>query len=178
MSDNANVKPVDQMTKAELLEYVATLEAQRVAAEEERRRMQAEAQQANAGGAGYLVTVANPLYNGVTLGVKFERGQAFIPLTRQFPHLKPAEVTEEYYVKYNIGEAEKRAMKERAALPTATVCANLMRDDYGYEVRLFMPEQLAEVKQLQAVREAQWLEALKEAKQAENAKNILTPSYA
>lgn len=181
MSDAVNfgtaVKPIEQMTKAELVEYVAALEAQRAAEAEERRRLQEQARGQQTAGAGYLITTPNPLYSGKPLGVAFERGQAFISLSREFPAFAPEVPTEEYYAKYGITPEQKAAMKARQLMPTATIVANKFRDDYLYDVRYFTPEQLDEVRQLQAVRDAEFRTALEAAKSAENAAKLMRPGY-
>lgn len=173
MSDN--VKPIEQMTKAELVEYVALLEGQRAAEAEERRRLEAQAREAGQAGAGYLITTPSPLYDGVSLGVKFLKGQAFIPLSREFPQFKVVEPTEEYYTKYGIPAEEKARMKQRALLPTATIVANRMRDDYHYAVQYFGVEQLGQVQQMQAVREAEYQQALAIAQRAKVGEGLMVP---
>lgn len=185
MSDVAfgtNVKSVEQMTKAELVEYVAVLEAQRTAAEGERQawagRYQEMARGQAEASAGYLITTPNPLYSAVTMGVRFERGQAFIPLSREFPEYKPEPVTDLWFEKYAIPLAERAAIRARENTPTATIVANRLHDDFGYDVRFFGPEQMGAVAQAKAVREAEYREALKAAKTAENAMNMMTPAFA
>lgn len=64
-------------TKTELEAKIAALEAE---------KMDLQAQVANQGavlnnasGDGWLITTPNPAYKGVTAGVRFENGRAFIP---------------------------------------------------------------------------------------------------
>lgn len=182
MAFGTAVKSLDKMTKDELVEYVRTLEAQRAAVEGEREawagRYQEIVQGQAQAQAGYLITTPNPLYAAVTMGVRFERGQAFIPMTREFPEYKPEPVTDLWFEKYGIPPAERAAIRARENTPTATIVANLMRDDFGYVVQYFGPEDKEKVAKEKAVREAEYREALKVAKALENAKKLLTPAFA
>jgi hypothetical protein len=67
---------------------------------------------------GYLVWTKNPAYDGLTAGITFTDGMAFIRKDRTFPGYGNG--TSEYYVKY-------------------------LKDDFGYNYQFFTKDQMDEL---------------------------------
>lgn len=76
---------------------------------------------------GWLITTANPLYDGKTYGVKFNSGMAFLPGSATYPHLA--------------GKA-----KNKTYTPDAKRLAQMLQDEFGYEIEYFSYEQMKALK--------------------------------
>lgn len=89
--------------------------------------VQAEVKELTANQEGWLITTKNPLYDGSTMGIKFNSGLAFIPSTSTFPGLGGK-------------------VKDTVFTPDAKAVAKMLADDFGYEIQFYSYEDLKALK--------------------------------
>lgn len=101
----------------------------------ELQEVKQEVQQLKTEGSGWLITTPNVMYDGVTLGVQFSNGTAFVPDSRVFPsHVaKPLKDTEIEKMK----PEQREAILERQKIPSSVLVAREMEDIFGYTVQHF-----------------------------------------
>ena len=87
---------------------------------------------------GYLLVTPNPAYNGVTAGVEFRNGVAFIPLDAKHPRFAPKVMNEGQLAKCSA--AEKAAYKVEVSKSEAQRAAEWISKDFGYKVYSVSPE--------------------------------------
>lgn len=135
----------DDFSHAEMQKQLDDLKAQLARAEEALGTKQvvleeqkAELQKLKASKSGWLITAPNALYDGLTMGVQFVNGQAFIPDDRVIPQFvfKPEK---EHEVEKNekMTPEERIAYRERESVPSSVRAAQAMHNDFGYTVQHF-----------------------------------------
>lgn len=132
---------------------------------------------------GWLIWTPNPAYEGVVYGVRFHEGQAFVPLSAQFPRysseeMKPgtlekllAQVPEEKR------EAERAAILERHNRPTSEIVVGLIQADFGYQVRYFTIEQRSQRLQLMEQRSQEAATERARLEELGKSKELVQPQY-
>jgi hypothetical protein len=120
----------------ELKALVAQLQAER---EEDKATITEQAEQLydlKGQGEGWLIESNNPLYDGVTAGVRFHAGQAFIPRSRQFDlgrRDNPVRMQRQGMTAEEIAEANGRIDNTSSAeIFVDRLCA-----DFGYNKTFF-----------------------------------------
>lgn len=164
MSENAKLKK-----ELEALRAGAPVDARMAELEAELAEMRAEKE-------GWLITTPNVLYGGITAGVKFERGMAFIPRTREFPHRKVTPLKEGWYEQNRISPEEKARIKAREARSTAQIVVEELQHEFGYTVEYYDANRLSQAKQVMDARSKAFDVAYEAAKSAESARK-LAPGY-
>lgn len=175
MSDEE--KPIQNMTRQELMKMVKKMEAEFAEREAEHADEVAQYESLKAQQAGFLVTTPNPLYEGVVCGVRFSRGMAFIPLTREFPEYVPQKTKESYFDKFGYTPEERAAVREREKQPTAALVAAKLKGDFGYKVEFLTEDRLDVVKKREAQRAVEAATARERLEKERAAANTLMPNY-
>jgi len=123
---------------------------------------------------GYLLVAPNPAYNGVTAGVEFRNGVAFISLDSRHPRFAPKQLNDGQLAK--LTSSEKAAYKVEIAKSEAQRAAEWISADFHYKVYSVSPENQAEV--MAEVREFHQANArmLEEAIARAKAEGMLTPA--
>lgn len=182
MTDQVKDKPEITKNRQELMADNAALrkelEALRAGAPVDTRVAELEAELADlrAEKEGWLITTPNVLYSGVTGGVKFERGMAFIPRTREFPHRKVTPLKEGWFEQNRISPEEKARIKAREARSTAQIVVEELQHEFGYTVEYFDAARLSQARQVMDARSKEFDLAYEAAKSAESARK-LAPGY-
>lgn len=170
-------KQPHQMNRNELLAYTKKLKAEQEAALAAKEVELAELQGLKMQQAGWLVTTPNPLFGEKpgekVIGITFERGQAFIPLTRRFPEFEHKLPKEEYFTNLNYKPAEIETVKKNAAKPSSQVVAEKLRDDFHYDVRFFGPDDWGQVENLMNVRASEYRVAADRLKREQDAHQLM-----
>ena len=104
-------KPTKEETLGELRRKIKELESEVSSKDNKINAMEKREE-------GYLVWTKNPTYDGMTAGITFTDGMAFIRKDRQFPGC--GNETADYYVKY-------------------------LKDDFGYEYQFFTKNDIDEL---------------------------------
>lgn len=81
---------------------------------------------------GYLLVAPNPAYNGMTGGVEFRNGMAFLPNNAKLPRYSAHPLTEGQFNK--LSAADKAAHKAESAKTDAQRAAEIIAGDFGYKL--------------------------------------------
>jgi len=139
--------------------------------------LKAELHELKAEREGWLITTPNVLYGGVTCGVRFEHGMAFVPKNREFPNRKVTPLKDTYYQKYKLSEEEKSAIKAREARSTAQIVVDELTHEFNYTAEYFDVARLDQMKALREARNKEFQAAYEVAKSAEAAGKLAAPGY-
>jgi len=195
---------MSDLTKEQLLrkleEAQSRIQEQDAAiAEKDARLADADTQikKLHARGEGWLVTAPEPLYDGVTYGVKFLNGMAFIRKDQEVPHfvhppLKDTALASLVQSQHPIFEgvtAEMRknilakreeairAVREREQVPSSERAALALASEFGYKAEYFDGEELAALQHIIDERAGQAAAMAEMVKAREQAGNIMPPGY-
>ena len=181
------VKPIINMSRTDLMKEVADLRKKLEmqdstpipadADENDVAALKAELHELKAEKEGWLITTPNVLYGGVTCGVRFEQGMAFIPKGREFPNRKVNPIKETYFEKYKLSPEEKAAIRAREARSTAQIVVEELTHEFGYKAEYFDVARLSQARQVMDARSKEFDVAYEAAKSAESARK-LAPGYA
>ena len=157
---------------AELSKKQEEAEARLTSKEKELDEIKKELTEATQSQEGWLVTVPNAMYDGVTLGVKFSSGMVFLPKDGKYDQARPP-VARQKGMSDEQFEAYKKMV---AALNTAEVLAYKLRDDFGYEIQFYNYERLKELKDFYRQRAIERARAEEQAAAAKEAMKDLLPA--
>jgi len=87
---------------------------------------------------GWLITAANPLYDGELWGIRFYSGLAFIPSGQVIERFISKPLSDEAIKAYP--PDEQAAIREREKIPTTERAVRRMETDFGYKVEYFTPD--------------------------------------
>lgn len=151
------------------------LEQELVKLKQERDAAVAAVQAIQADGEGWLVTTSNPLYEGLTLGVQFARGQAFVKRGRSFPSFEIKPMKESNLTKYS--EAERKTIRAREQLTSAERVVERLSADFGYEVVQINLNNQEQMQQLIGRRAAEYADAIRAQEEIEKIAALQRPAY-
>jgi hypothetical protein len=162
MADTAN------MTKAELLEHIGKLEIQL----SQNQTLLAEAA---AKDEGWLITTKNPTFEGEVYGVRFFQGQAFIAANQVVPafHFEP--MKDSQLEKYK--QEEQQKIKDREKISSAQRTAQALRDEFGYTVVYYGPEDKDSLQQNINSRSMEYSQALTRMKEQTADAEMVKPGF-
>lgn len=135
MSDATELK--EQLQKA--LAALEEVSKKNTALESENKALRAESD-------GWLVTTPSPMYDGITLGVQFHNGAAFIRKNAEFVQMKRKPAKASSLEKYST--EERKAIREREKTPTSDLLIQQLTTDFGYTATWYTE---AEARKLQDV---------------------------
>ena len=138
----------EKAAEKDLQDEVAQLKARLAEVEQERDGLLQK-------GSGWLITAANPAYDGTVAGILFSNGQAFIGVNQVVPAFDMAPAKETALEKYS--EAERKAIREREAMSSAERAVRTLEADFGYKVEFFGPERQKDMAQRVSERNRQRL---------------------
>lgn len=124
----------DPYTKS-MVEKLAALEKENRELKEINKNQEERIEKLVARGSGWLIIAANPLYDGVTYGIKFINGQAWIPMDRkierfEIPPLKPTQLA-------SFKKDEQEAIREREKTPSSKRAVDALVHDFGFRAIYF-----------------------------------------
>lgn len=180
-------KPDFNKTRAELMKENALLRAQLegktpepAAPTEDVEALKAELTELRglqADRAGWLITTKNILYDGVTHGVKFEAGMAYIPANARFPKYRQTPLKEGYKEMNKISDKDWAKMLERAKRSEAEVVVELITKDLrGYTARFYPAEEQKALQTFMDARRQEFQVALSQANDSA-ARALTTPGF-
>jgi len=166
------------MTKDELLAEIARMDGLISEKDQRIEEMDGEIKELNASGEGWLVMAPSPLFSGLTMGVQFVNGQAFIRKNQPIPACEHEPLKESTFTKEGYKPEEIKAIKAREAMPSAERAALEFEKDFGYEVVLFDGSEGADaqMKKLVDQRAKEYSEALEVLEARKKAESAMMPS--
>jgi len=129
-------------TKAQLEERLAALQKELEKRDQVIAEQKQKLQDLHAKEEGWLITAPNPLYDGVVHGITLTRGQAYIRKQQEVGAFVVQPMKESQLKQYT--EQEQAAIREREKISSAERAAMWLKNDFGYDVKYFSPEDLAE----------------------------------
>ncbi len=133
-----------------LEEQIAELEAALAEKAEKINRQAALLQVHEDQECGWLITAANPMYDGSVMGVKFTSGQAFIHRNQELDRFAIKPMSEAALAAYP--PAEQEAIREREKITPAERAAKALAADFGYQVNYFGIDEKEERLEIMAAR--------------------------
>ena len=122
------VAPLDLAKALEMISALSKkqeeLEAKLVEKDQTLKTTQAELNELTKNQEGWLITCPNTMYDGMTAGIKFNSGIAFLPSTATYPQLGG------------------KGQGGKVFTPDAAQAAKYLQDDFGYEIEYFSYEDL------------------------------------
>lgn len=148
----------------------ALIEKQKVELEVKTEKLQ----ELSAAGEGWLVSTPSPLYDGVTLGIQFVRGQAFVRKSQKVSAFETKPMKKSAIEKSGMAPSEVKALREREAKSSAERAVLALENDHGYAATYFdgtagADQQMEKVVSKRAKEYSQALEVLEAREKAEQA---------
>jgi len=112
---------------------------------------------------GWLVWGDNPTYNGVTLGIQFTDGMAFVPKTRFYPRFKidmPAANQVESMEATERGKKQLEEIRKASERLTSERAVNFLTKDFNYHAQFFTKDQQEELQKRITLRAQERKDAL------------------
>lgn len=168
-----------EMTKAELeaklAEAQALIESQKVEIEKQTNKIK----EISARGAGWLVTTPNPMYDGITLGIQFTRGQAFVRVDQSVPACRLEPMKDGTIAKMGASPEEVKAIREREKISEAERAVKQLNSDFNYEYVYFDGSETAEeeMAKLMSKRAREYAQALEMAEAMKKTQEMVMPQF-
>jgi len=99
---------------------------------------------------GWLVLTPNVQYDGVTCGVQFTDGAAFILKNRVYPRFQPERPPDNQLAV--LPDAERAAIEKSLAIPSSERLVLTLTNDYGYRAEYYSVDQLDQLKDKMSTR--------------------------
>lgn len=137
MSTETEAKATEkEATLAELRKKVAELEQQVNAKTEEIDKLKEKEE-------GWLVWTPNPVYDGLTAGITFTDGMAFVAKGRVIPRFVVEMPGDEQLEK--LDNKTKESLKKQTQVPSSERAVRYIVNEFGYNAEYFTKEQMDEL---------------------------------